>query len=120
MFVASYAHMTENTLGACWKFVDTAKEAADLFIMNHIKAGDVAITQDIGLASTLLPKGVCVLSPRGTLIKDKDIHTALDLRYLSAKARRQGIYGKGPKSLTKEDRKRFVNKFTKILSNFEG
>jgi uncharacterized protein len=39
-----------------WKFVDSTKEAVDLYMMNHVKAGDLVITQDIGLASTLLPK----------------------------------------------------------------
>ncbi|MCK6204392.1 YaiI/YqxD family protein [Bacillus infantis] len=120
VFVASYAHMVNDFGGAVWKFVDSSKEAADLFIMNHVKKGDVAVTQDIGLASTLLPKGVYVLSPRGTLYEEEHINTALDMRYLSAKARRRGQYGKGPKPFTQEDRSRFVKQLTKILSNLAG
>jgi uncharacterized protein YaiI (UPF0178 family) len=46
-----------------WKYVDVRKEAADLLIMNHAVKGDITVTQDIGLASTLLLKGVQVLSP---------------------------------------------------------
>lgn len=80
----------------------------------------MVITQDIGLASTLLPKRVYVLSPKGTSYREETIHTALDLSCLSAKARKQGIYGKGPKAYTVEDRKRFAQSLTKILSNFEG
>lgn len=38
--------------------------------MNHAFMGDITVTQDIGLASTLLPKGVHVLSPRGTLFDE--------------------------------------------------
>ncbi|MBU8879422.1 DUF188 domain-containing protein [Bacillus sp. FJAT-29790] len=120
VFVASYAHMKNDISDAVWKFVDSSKEAADLFIMNNVKAGDVVVTQDIGLASTLLLKEVFVLSPRGTLYEESEIHTALDMRYLSAKARRRGIYNKGPKPFSQEDRSRFVNQLTKILSNFEG
>ncbi len=37
-----------------WKFVDSTKEAVDLYIMNHVKAGDLVVTQDIGLASTIV------------------------------------------------------------------
>lgn len=106
--------------GANWKFVDSSKEAVDLFIMNKVKQQDVVITQDIGLASTLLVKGVYVLSPRGKVIEEKDIHTALDLRYLSAKARRRGIYGKGPKPFTDDDRQRFKRNLMRILSKIEG
>jgi uncharacterized protein YaiI (UPF0178 family) len=112
--------MKNNLNGAAWKFVDTNKEAADLFIMNNVRKGDLVVTQDIGLASTLLLKGVHVLSPKGIPYEEKDIHTALDLRYLSAKARRRGIYEYRPKPYSREDRARFVKELTKILSNFEG
>ncbi|WP_338030780.1 DUF188 domain-containing protein [Cytobacillus citreus] len=52
--------------------------------MNHASPSDIVVTQGIGLASTLLLKGVYVLSPRGILYEEKEIHTALDMRYLSA------------------------------------
>lgn len=116
LFVASYSHMVNDDLGACWHYVDSIKEAADLFIMNQVQAGDIAITQDIGLASTLLSKRIHVLSPRGTIYHEEDIDSALHMRYLSAKARRQGKYGKGPKPFTEEDRMRFINIFTEFLS----
>lgn len=118
VFVASYAHMTNETTAERWVYVDSDKEAADLYIMNHARKGDFCVTQDIGLASTLLAKGVYVLSPRGTLFEEKGIQTALELRHLSAKARRQGIYGKGPKSFSEKDREKFVKEFTSLLSNF--
>ena len=93
------------------------KEAADLFIMNHAAKGDIAVTKDIGLTSTLLPKGVYVLSPRGTLFEEKGILTALDMRFLSAKGTPQRECGKGPKPLLSSDRERFVKELTNILSN---
>lgn len=120
LFVASYNHIMNNSTYASWKYVDTGKEAADLYIMNHSANGDITVTQDIGLASTLLLKGVYVLSPKGILFEEKGIQTALDMRYISAKARRRGEYGKGPKPFSSGDRDRFVNELTKILSNFEG
>ncbi|WP_019154544.1 YaiI/YqxD family protein [Robertmurraya massiliosenegalensis] len=119
-FVASYNHVTNDTLGGTWHYVDSDKEAADLFIMNHVDAGDIAVTQDIGLASTLLSKRVTVLSPRGSLYEEKDIDSALHMRYLSAKARRQGKYGKGPKPFTIEDRIHFRKNFTNLLSKIKG
>lgn len=103
-----------------WVYVDMSKEAADLYIMNHAFKGDIVVTQDIGLASTLLPRAVYVLSPKGILFEEKDILTALDVRYLKAKARKRGIYGKGPKPYKDEDRSKFIYQLTKILSKFAG
>ncbi|MBM7651668.1 uncharacterized protein YaiI (UPF0178 family) [Neobacillus cucumis] len=88
--------------------------------MNHAGKGDIVVTQDIGLASTLLPKDVYVISPRGVVFEESSIQTALDLRFLNAKARRRGEYGKGPKPYQSEDRARFVMELTKILSKFAG
>jgi len=88
--------------------------------MNHVRALDIVITQDIGLASTLLLKEVCALSPRGILFKESKIQIALNMRYLSAKARRRGLYEKGPKPFTQEERSRFIHQFSEVLSNFEG
>lgn len=122
IFVASYAHTVTNPLYAKWdwRYVDSSREAADLYIMNHTVKGDIVVTQDIGLASTLLPKGVYVLSPKGILFEDKDIQTALDIRYLKAKARARGLYGKGPSPFSEGERKRFVRMLTKILATATG
>ncbi|MGP7819059.1 YaiI/YqxD family protein [Niallia sp. 01092] len=120
LFVASYAHMKKEQENMNWKYVDNSKEAVDLFIMNKVKKQDIVITQDIGLASTLLLKEVYVLSPRGIVIEEKDIHTALHMRYLSAKARRRGVYGKGPKPFIDDDRQRFRKNLMRILSKIEG
>lgn len=119
-FVASYAHMKRENDGQNWKYVDSDKEAVDLFIMNATKKQDIVVTQDIGLASTLLLKQVTVLSPRGVMYEEETINTALDMRYLSAKARRKGVYGKGPKPFTEEDRQKFRRNFIRILSKNEG
>lgn len=119
VFVASYAHMSTHPPEERWVYVDNEKEAADLYIQNHVRTGDIVVTQDIGLASMLLPKNVNVLSPKGMLYKEEDMDTALDLRFLSAKARRQGNYGKGPKPFSREDRLKFINTLTALLSKFE-
>lgn len=121
LFVASYDHHgIKDTTHAAWKYVDSRKEAADLFIMNHTVRWDITITQDIGLASTLLLKGVIVISPRGILFEENSIQTALDLRYLHAKARKRGVFGKGPKPFHSRDRARFATELVKILSKFAG
>lgn len=52
LFIASYDHhVSKEITYATWKYVDSRKEAANMFIMNHTVKGDIVITHDIGLAS---------------------------------------------------------------------
>ncbi|WP_102345564.1 YaiI/YqxD family protein [Bacillus sp. Marseille-P3661] len=120
IFVASYAHMTTNQLPGQWVYVDTNKEEVDLYITNHIKKDDVAVTQDIGLASLLLSKKVHVISPRGKQYAEENMDQALFSRYLSAKQRRAGYYSKGPSAFSNKDREFFIKTFKKMLSKLEG
>lgn len=106
--------------GADWVFVDPGLDAADMYILNHVRPKDVLVTQDIGLASLVLPKGVYALSPRGIEYKEESIEMALDLRYLAAKEREKGRYGKGPKPFSIADREIFKASLLKILSKIEG
>ncbi|MEI5905809.1 DUF188 domain-containing protein [Bacillus spongiae] len=117
IFVASYQHRMNNPTKGQWIYVDSDKESADLYILNHIKKGDILISQDIGLAGLALPKGVLVISPTGRKYEESTIQTALDFRYLAAQERKKGRYGKGPKPFQGEDRIRFVELLSSILSN---
>ncbi|AGK54953.1 DUF188 domain-containing protein [Bacillus sp. 1NLA3E] len=71
IFVTSYGHMSNYSFDECWIYVEEEK--------------DTVVTQDIRVASTLLPKENSVLSPKGILYKEKDMDTALDLRFISAR-----------------------------------
>ncbi|KAA0549379.1 YaiI/YqxD family protein [Bacillus sp. BGMRC 2118] len=119
-FVASYSHVMTNKMGGNWIYVDTGKEEVDMYIVNHTKKMDIVVTQDIGLASLLLPKKIVVLSPRGRQYHESSIDLALNMRYISAKERRKGHHSKGPSPFTDADRVNFSSSFEKILSNLEG
>ncbi len=117
-FIASYYHKPSNmNEGENWTFVDPDREACDLYILNHIKRGDILVTQDIGLASLALQKGSFVFSPRGTEYREETIDTALDFRYLAAKDRRRGKFSKGPKPFTDKDRNLFLTNFGDFCRN---
>ncbi|MCM3442091.1 YaiI/YqxD family protein [Metabacillus halosaccharovorans] len=120
VFVASYNHTSDNTYGGQWVFVDTGKEEADLYIVNHVSRGDMVISQDIGLAGLLIRKDVCFITPRGKQYTEENIDTALQFRYLSAIERRSGKFTKGPKKFTDEDTLNFITTFEKILSKHAG
>ncbi|WP_245350060.1 DUF188 domain-containing protein [Cytobacillus eiseniae] len=48
------------------------------------------------------------MNPKGILFDESEIHTTLDMRYLSAKAHRRGMYGKRSKPFNQEDQSRFI------------
>ncbi|MBU9712072.1 YaiI/YqxD family protein [Evansella tamaricis] len=118
MFVSSYAHMRKEEFPSLVThiMVDQDREAADLKIVNLIKKGDLAITDDLGLSSLLLAKGVLILTSRGNWITDQKIDYLLDSRHLAAKKRRAGGKTKGPKKLTQQDRDYFLYELEKIMS----
>ena len=120
VFVSSYAHRMTLPPSVKVVTVDTDKEAADLYVMNKVKKGDICVTQDHALASVLLAKGVIALSPRGFVYREETIGQMLDARYLSQKQRRMGAKTKGPKAFRAEDRSHFVEQLEKILSKKAG
>lgn len=120
VFVFSYAHSMALPDDVKTAIVDTDKEAADLYLLQVTKGGDICVTQDHALASLLVAKGVIVLSPRGHLYKEEEMASMLDSRYLSQKARRAGKKTKGPKKFTEADRAMFNETFERILAKRES
>ncbi|MDT8861773.1 YaiI/YqxD family protein [Alkalihalobacillus sp. MEB130] len=120
VFVSSYSHTLTLPSTAKVVTVDNEKEAVDLYLMNNIKKGDICVTQDHALASILLAKGVIALSPRGFVYREETILQMLDARYVSQKHRRMGGKTKGPKPFRQEDRSRFIEQLTKIVTEKEG
>lgn len=119
VFVSSYSHFSHDQ-PMQWVYVDAEKEAVDLYIVNHAKSGDVVVTQDVGLASMLVNRNIYVVSPRGNVYAEEEMGHRLYVRYLHAKHRRQGVYAKGTKRFSAEERQAFQKSFEKILSKLAG
>ncbi|KIL46026.1 YaiI/YqxD family protein [Jeotgalibacillus campisalis] len=120
LFIASLKHFSADADQKVWTFIDEGKEAVDMYILNHVKSGDMVITQDIGLASLVLPKGVYALSTRGKQYQEDTIDTSLSFRYLHQMERKKGRYGGGPKKLSKDDLKQFSDRLIKYLAHLAG
>ncbi|HEX3983678.1 MAG TPA: YaiI/YqxD family protein [Acidisoma sp.] len=88
--------------------VPEGPDVADDWIADHIGEGDVCITTDIPLASRCLEKGARALSPRGHHWTEDNIGTALAGRAVAEHLRSIGANTRGPESLTREDRSRFL------------
>ncbi|MCQ4086137.1 YaiI/YqxD family protein [Saccharibacillus sp. JS10] len=119
ILVSSYDHALREEEGIQVVKVDRGKESADLYIVNHLRAGDVVVTQDYGLAALVLAKRAYALSERGVIYDADNIEFLLDRRHTSAKIRRGGGRTKGPKKFTTEDRDTFSEKFLKLLHDLQ-
>ncbi|MDQ1912944.1 YaiI/YqxD family protein [Paenibacillus sp. GD4] len=117
--VASYDHRLQPAEGVQVVQVDRSDQSVDLYIANRIKPGDILITQDFGLAALALGKRALVLSNRGQRLHDGTIDFLLERRNEQARLRRGGKHSKGPKPLTEEDRRFFLQSLTKVLSGLQ-
>lgn len=102
-FKSSHNPLIRNVL------VSDKFDAADDWIVERAKAGDIVITADIQLADRCLKGGAQVLGPTGKPFTENSIGTALAMRELSSQLRDMGeIRGTGP-TFTAQDRSRFLN-----------
>lgn len=115
--VASFAHYLKPQAGVEIVQVDPGSQSADLYIVNRIKAGDIVVTQDFGLACIAIGKRAIVLSPRGEQYTNGNIDYLMERRHEQAKKRRSGGRIRGPKPMVSDDRIRFQQKLTKVLQN---
>ena len=90
-------------------------DAVDYEIINRLQPGDLVITQDYGLASLVLPKGVSVLHQLGYQYTKENIDGLLEQRYFSGQIRRKGGRTKGPKPFTDKDRTTFKQALIELV-----
>lgn len=91
-------------------------EVVDEYIAQRAEAGDFAITQDIPLASTLVPKGVTVINPRGELYTEDNIRERLSIRNFMKDIRDAGSITPGPKQFGEKEKKRFSDTLDRELT----
>jgi uncharacterized protein YaiI (UPF0178 family) len=90
-------------------------DMADDWIVEHIGAGDIALTSDIPLAERCLVKGARVLGPKGYVFTEESIGDAMATRALLDMLRQSGDFQGGPAPFTKADRSRFLSKLDEVL-----
>lgn len=95
--------------------VDGGPDAADDWIADHVKAGDVVVTADIPLAARCLAVGAHALGTNGRRFTEDSIGGALATRDLKAQLREAGIVSGGPAPLAEKDRSRFLSKLDELV-----
>ncbi|MBC9786048.1 DUF188 domain-containing protein [Heliobacterium chlorum] len=110
--VASYRHQIDSENHVT---VGGGPQETDIKMMNLSEAGDVAVTQDWGLAAMLLGKQVHCMSPGGREYQSGNIEFMLEEREMKARFRRGGGRTKGPKKRSANDDQRFGQCLDRIL-----
>ncbi len=88
--------------------VDAGPDAADDWIAERVRRGDIVITNDIPLASRALKAGGAALAPTGKAFTEASIGSALATRELMEHLRSFGEITGGPKPFSQADRSRFL------------
>lgn len=90
-------------------------DAADDWIADHVRPGDVVVTDDLPLAARCLAAGARVLRPNGTVLREDSIGDLLATRDLKAQLREAGVMSGGPAPLSAKHRSRFLSKLDELV-----
>ena len=100
--------------------VDGQFNAADDWIVEHVRENDIVITGDIPLASRSLEKGARVVAPSGRIFTAESIGEALATRELLSRLRDLGNITGGPAPFEKRDRSRFLQRLDETVQAVRG
>ena len=91
-------------------------DAADDYIVLHLAAGDLVITQDIPLAAEVVGKGAVAMEPRGELLTEDNVRQRLSVRDFREEMRLAGQVTGGPAPFGESDRRRFAGALDRLLA----
>lgn len=95
--------------------VDKGADSVDFRLVNMLTQGDIALTQDYGLAAMCLSKKAHALNQNGLIYTDKNIEQLLFSRYVGKKVRAAGGRTKGPPKRTREQDEAFLKALTQLI-----
>ncbi|MEM5948148.1 DUF188 domain-containing protein [Spirochaetia bacterium 38H-sp] len=100
--------------------VGMEKEAADNYIIDCARVGNLVITRDIPLAAKLVEKGVVVINDRGGEFTEDNIRERLSIRNTFKELRELGIVEDiRTKTFSDKDVHAFAATFDKVLTRLE-
>ncbi len=99
--------------------VDKGADSVDFRLVNLIQKGDIAITQDYGLAAMCLSKRAIVLNQDGKEYTNENISGLLEFCAVSKKIRQSGGRLKGMSKRTREQDRAFENALQGILVKYK-
>ncbi len=113
------AHVFEKQ-GATTITVSKGADSVDFALVNRLHPGDVAVTQDYGLAAMCLAKRAIPVSQDGMVYSDQNIDALLLARHTAQKIRRGGGRLRGPAKRTPDQDAAFERMLERLLTEGIG
>jgi uncharacterized protein YaiI (UPF0178 family) len=93
----------------------SGRDMADFAVVERLQAGDVVVTQDIGLAAMAIGRGGKAISPRGRVFSRATIDAEMEVRHAEQRHRRSGGRTQGPPPFEEEDREHFSGRLARLI-----
>lgn len=97
-----------NREGARTVVLSQGADSVDFALVNMVRAGDIVVTQDYGLAAMCLACSSKPLNQNGMRYHDGNIDGLLASRHAAQKVRRGGGHTKGPAKRTRAQDEAFI------------
>ena len=97
----------------------SAMDAADDWIAERAREGDIVITADIPLASRCVKAGADVIAPNGKPYTEESIGMTLAVRNLMTDLRSAGEVTGGPRGFSPRDRSAFLSALDQTLRRIQ-
>lgn len=95
--------------------VDKGADSVDFALINMVKAGDIVVSQDYGVAAMALAKRALAIGNSGKIYNQFNIDAMLNQRYLAKENRRKGgKFTRGPKAPV-IDKNRFIESLLSLI-----
>ena len=91
-------------------------DSVDFALVNRLHAGDIAVTQDYGLAAMCLARGARVLRQDGLEYTQENIDALLLARHTAKKIRRSGGRLHGNKKRSRQEDRDFEQALTAMIT----
>jgi len=101
--------------GIAFQVVGSAPDAADDWIVEHVRPHDIVVTADIPLANHCLKAGARVIGPTGKPFTEASIGQAVATRDLLSELRGAGEITGGPPPLKQGDRSLFLQQLDEVI-----
>lgn len=116
VLVANSAQQLPPGPGVRQVIVASGADAADHYIIEHARPGDLVVTADIPLAAGLVDRGVTAINPRGQIYDKGSIGERLAVRNLMDELRGAGLAGRGgPPPYSDKDKQAFANALDRLI-----
>ena len=121
LFLVDSNHILSSDYGEVL-VIGQGEDAVDFALINRLQGGDIAVTQDYGVAAMALGKKGFAIHPSGKIYDDSNMDQMLFERHLSKVQRKSNkrFHGKGPRKRTKEDDERFERSFRRLVERAQN